>query len=73
MVIAHAIVRDRCQPSQAAQAFSMLLLVMGLAPILAPIVGSYFLDHFGWHSIFYFKSNISFLCSVWHNLKDKII
>ena len=37
MVISRAVVRDRCQPSQAAQAFSMLMLVMGLAPILAPL------------------------------------
>ncbi|MBK6756870.1 MAG: MFS transporter [Moraxellaceae bacterium] len=36
MVISRAIVRDRCSPTQVAQAFSMLILVMGLAPILAP-------------------------------------
>lgn len=64
MVIARAIVRDRCQPSQAAQAFSMLLLVMGLAPILAPIVGSYFLTQWGWQSIFYFKAIFASLCLV---------
>ena len=64
MVIARAIVRDRCQPSQAAQAFSMLLLVMGLAPILAPLLGSYFLTQWGWQSIFYFKAIFASLCLV---------
>lgn len=64
MVIARAIVRDRCQPSQAAQAFSMLLLVMGLAPILAPLLGSYFLTQWGWQSIFYFKAVFASLCLV---------
>ena len=64
MVIARAIVRDRCQATQAAQAFSMLLLVMGLAPILAPLLGSYFLTQFGWQSIFYFKAVFASLCLV---------
>lgn len=64
MVIARAIVRDRCQATQAAQAFSMLLLVMGLAPILAPLLGSYFLTQFGWQSIFYFKAMFASLCLV---------
>lgn len=64
MVIARAIVRDRCQPNQAAQAFSMLLLVMGLAPILAPLLGSYFLIQWGWQSIFYFKAIFASLCLV---------
>lgn len=64
MVIARAIVRDRCPPSQVAQAFSMLILVMGLAPILAPLLGSYFLHHFDWHSIFYFKAIFAGVCLV---------
>jgi DHA1 family bicyclomycin/chloramphenicol resistance-like MFS transporter len=64
MVISRAIVRDRCEPSQAAQAFSMLILVMGLAPILAPLLGSYFLYHFDWQSIFYFKAVFAALCLI---------
>ncbi len=62
MVISRAIVRDRCQPSQAAQAFSMLILVMGLAPILAPLAGSWLLVAYGWQSIFWFKAIFASLC-----------
>jgi DHA1 family bicyclomycin/chloramphenicol resistance-like MFS transporter len=62
MVISRAIVRDRCTPTQAAQAFSMLMLVMGLAPILAPLAGSWLLVAYGWQSIFWFKSAFAFLC-----------
>lgn len=62
MVIARAVVRDRCQPSQAAQAFSMLILVMGLAPILAPMAGSWLLVAYGWQSIFWFKCIFASLC-----------
>ena len=36
MVISRAVVRDLCDPIGAAKAFSQLMLVMGLAPILAP-------------------------------------
>lgn len=62
MVIARAVVRDRCEASQAAQAFSMLILVMGLAPILAPMAGSWLLVHYGWHSIFWFKALFAACC-----------
>ena len=62
MVISRAIVRDRCSPTQVAQAFSMLILVMGLAPILAPLAGSWLLVAYGWQSIFWFKSAFAFLC-----------
>ncbi|HQX89849.1 MAG TPA: MFS transporter, partial [Moraxellaceae bacterium] len=39
MVIARAVVRDRCDAQEAARAFSLLILVMGIAPILAPLLG----------------------------------
>ncbi len=64
MVIARAVVRDRCEPSQAAQAFSMLILVMGLAPILAPLAGSWLLVAYGWQSIFWFKALFGSLCLI---------
>jgi DHA1 family bicyclomycin/chloramphenicol resistance-like MFS transporter len=39
MVIARAVVRDRFDEREAARFFSLLMLVTGLAPILAPSVG----------------------------------
>ena len=39
MVICRAIVRDRFDDKQSAKAFSALVLVMGVAPILAPWLG----------------------------------
>lgn len=62
MVISRAVVRDRCQAQQAAQAFSMLILVMGLAPILAPLAGSWLLVAYGWQSIFWFKCTFASFC-----------
>lgn len=52
MVITRAVVRDRCGAREAARAFSMLLLVMGLAPILAPLLGSWVATTLGWRAIF---------------------
>ncbi|MNZ72174.1 Bicyclomycin resistance protein [compost metagenome] len=53
MVVSRAVVRDLCDPIAAARAFSQLMLVMGLAPILAPLAGGVLLEVSGWQSIFY--------------------
>ncbi len=52
MVIAHAVVRDLWTPLESARVFSRLMLVMGLAPILAPLGGGLLLAAYGWQSIF---------------------
>src|SRR2546425_12356619 len=52
IVIARAIVRDLYAGSAAARYFSRLILVMGLAPILAPVVGAQLLRFTSWHGIF---------------------
>jgi DHA1 family bicyclomycin/chloramphenicol resistance-like MFS transporter len=53
MVIGRAVVRDRFTPSESAHVFSILLLVMSLAPVLAPLFGSFVLLVAGWRSIFW--------------------
>jgi DHA1 family bicyclomycin/chloramphenicol resistance-like MFS transporter len=52
MVISRAMVRDLFEPRMAARVFSYLLLVMGAAPILAPLAGGYLLAAAGWRAIF---------------------
>lgn len=54
MVVNRAVVRDICTPIEAARAFSQLMLVMGVAPILAPLVGGWMLLLGGWQLIFAF-------------------
>lgn len=56
MVVNRAVVRDLCEPIDAAKAFSQLMLVMGVAPILAPLAGTALLGLGGWSSIFLFLS-----------------
>lgn len=53
-VVTRAAIRDRLTARQTAKAFSIMVLVMGVAPILAPSLGALFLRFFNWHSIFWF-------------------
>ena len=53
-VIARAVVRDLYQRDQAARVLSLMVLVMGSAPILAPLVGAEILRFAGWRAIFAF-------------------
>ena len=52
MVLSRAIVSDKCDPVASAKVFSQLMLVMGLAPILAPMLGGVLVNLAGWQSIF---------------------
>jgi DHA1 family bicyclomycin/chloramphenicol resistance-like MFS transporter len=52
IVIARAIVRDLYSGSAAARYFSRLILIFGIAPILAPVLGAQILRFTSWHGIF---------------------
>lgn len=56
MITSKAIVRDLFPPEETARIFSVLMLIMGIAPILAPTLGGIMVAHFGWRSIFLFLS-----------------
>lgn len=56
MITSKAIVRDLFPPEDTARIFSILMLIMGIAPILAPTLGGYMVAEFGWRSIFLFLS-----------------
>lgn len=61
MVASRALVRDYFKPQETAKILSLLMLVIGISPILAPTIGGYFISHFGWNAIFYLLSIIVFL------------
>ncbi len=52
IMLPSAIVRDRLPARESARALSRLMLVMGLAPILAPLAGGWILGLLGWRYIF---------------------
>lgn len=52
-VVGRAMVRDRFGPTETARMLSLMMLIMGMAPILAPIVGGYILAAWGWRACFW--------------------
>lgn len=59
MVASAAIISDVYIPEHRARAFSSIMLVMGVAPLIAPSVGSFFIIHSDWYYIFYFLAGFA--------------
>lgn len=51
-VLTFAIIRDRCDLAQSARNFTLLVLIMGAAPVLAPLLGGWVAAMAGWRSVF---------------------
>ncbi len=65
LVAPRAIVADIYTLGDSARIFSLLMQVMMIAPILAPIVGSYLLGHGGWRFIFWFLAGLAAVGLLW--------
>ena len=74
MVIPRAIVRDLADGYAAAHMMSRLMLVMGVAPILAPTLGGAVLSFGSWHAIFWICAGYGAICLalVWFLLPDTL-
>ncbi|HEY6887121.1 MAG TPA: multidrug effflux MFS transporter [Solirubrobacter sp.] len=59
IVIGRAVVRDLYQGAAAARLFSSLMLVTGLAPILAPVIGAQVLKLTAWQGIFFVQAALA--------------
>lgn len=53
IVIARAIVSDLFRAEEAAGIYSSMMMISGVAPIVAPIIGGSILGAIGWEAIFY--------------------
>lgn len=62
LVVPRAVVRDLFDPQASARVFSQLVLVMGAAPILAPLAGGYVLTLWGWRAIFWGLAGLGLAC-----------
>lgn len=51
MVIGRAIILDKAEGAAAAKGMSLLMLIGGVAPVLAPIVGGVFAEPIGWRGL----------------------
>ena len=63
MVMSRAVVRDRFQANEVLHVLSLMMLVMGIAPMLAPLVGGWVLLVAEWRWIF--GVQVVFASAVW--------
>ncbi|HEX9844399.1 MAG TPA: Bcr/CflA family multidrug efflux MFS transporter [bacterium] len=61
-VTVRAVIRDLYEGNRAAQAMSMMVLVTGMAPLVAPLVGGQVLRWLGWRAIFWVLAGFGVLC-----------
>jgi DHA1 family bicyclomycin/chloramphenicol resistance-like MFS transporter len=54
IVLARAVVRDLYEGARAGRELSLMAMIMGLAPIVAPLIGSLLQAVFGWRACFVF-------------------
>ena len=74
MVLPRAVVRDLADGHAAARLMSQLMLVMGVAPILAPTLGGAMLSFATWRAIFWFATVYGALAllAVWRLLPETL-
>ena len=72
MVVSRAVVRDRYDDHEVLHVFSLLSLVFGVAPIVAPLVGGWVLAVSGWRSIFGWQAAFGVLAGLaaWFRLPE---
>ena len=68
VVIARAAIRDSFDTATGVQALAHMTLILGLAPILAPIVGALLLQFFNWHFIFVLLASIGLITLIFIHL-----
>lgn len=54
LVTGRAMIRDIYPPKEAHRAMARVMMLFAVAPAIAPIIGGWLHDMFGWRSIFYF-------------------
>lgn len=64
VVIARAAIRDRLSAEASAQAFASMMMVMTIAPMIAPSLGALLLQFFSWHALFMTLAIIGMMCLV---------
>lgn len=73
-VTAMAVIRDRLSGAEASAVMSRLMLVIGVAPLLAPTLGSFIAYHWGWRAVFTFFAiaGVGLMGIVWRFLPETL-
>ncbi|MDR0535453.1 MAG: multidrug effflux MFS transporter [Puniceicoccales bacterium] len=74
MVLSRAVIRDKFDGDSAADAFSLMMVVMGAAPILAPLCGGQLLLVAPWRHVFSVLAGIGLAAwaGVWFGLPESL-
>ena len=64
MVVSRAMISDLLDEREAARFFSLMMVVSGIGPIVAPILGGYLISFAGWQAIFVFLTLLGLSCLV---------
>lgn len=74
MIVGRAVVRDLFDEREGARALSLLMMVMTLAPILAPVLGGFIVTVAGWRTVFLFMLAFGLICAVlvWRVLPETL-
>jgi MFS transporter, DHA1 family, multidrug resistance protein len=74
VVVARAVVRDLHEGVAAARAFARLMLVMGAAPVLAPVIGAQVLRVTSWRGVFVLLAALGLVLLVvtWRGLPETL-
>lgn len=64
MVIGRAVVTDSYRGIRAAQAMSLMMMVGGIAPVLAPFAGSLLADPIGWRGLLWVVASLGLIALV---------
>ncbi|MDB9695215.1 multidrug effflux MFS transporter [Acinetobacter nosocomialis] len=62
VVIVRAVVRDKLTLQASAQAFTTLMMILAIAPVIAPSIGALILEYYEWHIIFILMALIGIAC-----------
>ena len=63
-VLVRAIIRDLYERDEAARTMSLMMVIVGAAPMMAPLIGGVLLVEFGWRSIFWSLAGFGLVCLV---------
>lgn len=61
IVVSRAVIRDLFPQDQAQRMMSLVTIIFGIAPAVAPIVGGWLFVHTNWHAIFWFLAGLGVL------------
>lgn len=65
IVVGRAIIRDAFAGAQAQRVMAQMMLIFAIAPAIAPIMGGWLHDAFGWRSVFVFLALVGLGAWVW--------